>query len=97
MRLEGGRSWVQGPWACGIVPAVTGPASPPPAAKRQSWLLATGFLALYLVTATRTVQGGDTAEFVTVAAQGGVAHPPGSVRPREKPVLGPHNKRNTTK
>ena len=56
---------------------MTGPASPPPAAKRQSWLLATGFLALYLVTATRTVQGGDTAEFVTVAAQGGVAHPPG--------------------
>lgn len=32
---------------------------------------------LYLVTATRTVQGGDTAEFVTVATAGGVAHPPG--------------------
>ncbi|MCO4770222.1 MAG: DUF2723 domain-containing protein [Deltaproteobacteria bacterium] len=44
---------------------------------RQSFLLAAGFAALYLATATHTVQGGDTAEFVTVAAQGGVAHPPG--------------------
>ncbi|MBI5480981.1 MAG: DUF2723 domain-containing protein, partial [Deltaproteobacteria bacterium] len=34
-------------------------------------------LVLYALTATRTVQGGDTAEFVMVAATGGVPHPPG--------------------
>jgi hypothetical protein len=43
----------------------------------MSWALAAGFFLLYLATATRTVQGGDTAEFVTVAVAGGVAHPPG--------------------
>ena len=32
---------------------------------------------LYAAGATRTVQGGDAAEFMTVAAAGGVAHPPG--------------------
>ncbi len=34
-------------------------------------------LALYLSTATRTLQGGDTAEFALVGAVGGVPHPPG--------------------
>jgi hypothetical protein len=34
-------------------------------------------LALYVLTAARSVQGGDTAEFVMVAAAGGVPHPPG--------------------
>jgi hypothetical protein len=34
-------------------------------------------LVLYLITATRTVQGGDTGEFAVVGARGGVAHPPG--------------------
>lgn len=54
-------------------------ASPPASADglARSWIFALGFLALYLLTATRTVQGGDTAEFVTVAVGGGVAHPPG--------------------
>jgi Protein of unknown function (DUF2723) len=33
--------------------------------------------ALYCLTATRTVGGGDTSEFALVAARGGVAHPPG--------------------
>jgi Protein of unknown function (DUF2723) len=33
--------------------------------------------ALYCITATRTIGGGDTAEFALVAARGGVAHPPG--------------------
>ncbi|MDZ4694798.1 MAG: DUF2723 domain-containing protein [Deltaproteobacteria bacterium] len=33
--------------------------------------------ALYCFTATRTIGGGDTAEFALVAARGGVAHPPG--------------------
>ena len=53
--------------------------SPPtsPQALTRSYIVAAGFLALYLLTATRTVQGGDTAEFVTVAMGGGVAHPPG--------------------
>ena len=35
-------------------------------------------LALYLLTASRHVLGGDNAEFVTVARDGGIAHPPGS-------------------
>jgi hypothetical protein len=34
-------------------------------------------LSLYLFTATRTIQGGDTPEFALVAARGGSAHPPG--------------------
>src|SRR5438552_1309526 len=33
--------------------------------------------ALYTTTATRYVLGGDNAEFVALAADGGVAHPPG--------------------
>ena len=44
---------------------------------RLSWAVVAAFLLVYLATATHTVQGGDTAEFVTVAATGGVAHPPG--------------------
>ena len=38
-------------------------------------LIGLGFL--YWLTASRTVQGGDTGEFITVAFSGGVAHPPG--------------------
>ena len=34
-------------------------------------------LVLYSVTAARTVQGGDAAEFGLLGIQGGVAHPPG--------------------
>jgi hypothetical protein len=34
-------------------------------------------LALYVLTATRTVQGGDTGELAVVGAAGGVPHPPG--------------------
>lgn len=48
-----------------------------PSDLRASWGVFAAFTALYLATATRTVQGGDTAEFVTVAVTGGVAHPPG--------------------
>jgi hypothetical protein len=35
------------------------------------------FLVLYALGAARTVQGGDAGEFMTIAATGGVAHPPG--------------------
>jgi len=35
------------------------------------------FALLYAAGAARTVQGGDAGEFMTVAAAGGVAHPPG--------------------
>lgn len=42
-----------------------------------SWLLFAGFGLLYLATAARTVQGGDSGELVTVAAAGGVPHPSG--------------------
>ncbi len=35
------------------------------------------FAALYLATAARTVMGGDAGEFMTLAATGGIAHPPG--------------------
>ncbi len=46
-----------------------------------TWQLPTAvgllFFALYAATATTTVQGGDAGELVTVACQGGVAHPPG--------------------
>ena len=42
-----------------------------------SWLVFAGFAALYLVTAAHTVQGGDSGEFATVAAGGGVPHPSG--------------------
>ena len=64
-----------------MVPAVSAP-SPPPrsdqgSAALWSWLFAGLVGVLYLAIATQTVQGGDTAEFVTVAAAGGVAHPPG--------------------
>lgn len=52
---------------------------------RLSWLRARSHalgagavcFALYCLTATRTVAGGDTAEFALVGALGGVAHPPG--------------------
>jgi hypothetical protein len=44
---------------------------------RFSWLLGASFFLLYLLTASRTVQGGDAGEFATVIASGGVAHPPG--------------------
>jgi len=42
-----------------------------------SWLLAAAFWGLYLLTSARVVQGGDSGEFVVVAAGGGVAHPSG--------------------
>jgi hypothetical protein len=53
------------------------------ASARSRWasrwsLWASGLLfAVYLATATRYVLGGDNAEFITVALDGGVAHPPG--------------------
>lgn len=53
------------------------PASDDPRGRRDTWLLFAAFCALYLATAARTVQGGDSGEFLTVAASGGVAHPPG--------------------
>ncbi len=37
----------------------------------------TAIAVLYVATATHFVLGGDNAEFVTLAADGGVAHPPG--------------------
>jgi hypothetical protein len=52
------------------------------AAARRRDRLATGLafalpLGLYVLTATRTVQGGDAGEFILVAVRGGVPHPPG--------------------
>lgn len=35
------------------------------------------FLLVYALTCARTAQGGDASEFMTIAAVGGVAHPPG--------------------
>jgi hypothetical protein len=42
-----------------------------------TWLCFLAPCALYAITATRTVQGGDTGEFLVVALRGGVPHPPG--------------------
>jgi hypothetical protein len=42
-----------------------------------SVVIGAAFFVLYACTAATTVQGLDCGEFVTVAAQGGVAHPPG--------------------
>ncbi len=42
-----------------------------------SWLLFAAFVLLYLPTCARVVQGGDSPEFLTIAAKGGVAHPSG--------------------
>ena len=50
---------------------------PSPSARRGSWLVLGGFWLLYLVTCARSIQGGDSGEFVTVASLGGVAHPSG--------------------
>jgi hypothetical protein len=36
-----------------------------------------GFAVVYVLGCARTVQGGDAAEFMMLAARGGVAHPPG--------------------
>ena len=65
-------------------PKEAGTEAPPPSPAHPRWasaaMTAAAFglpLALYLVTATRTVQGGDTGEFALIAAQGGTAHPPG--------------------
>jgi len=44
---------------------------------RDSLLVGVAFALLYAAGAARTVQGGDAGEFMTVAAAGGVAHPPG--------------------
>ena len=53
----------------------------PPSAVPTSPLrsLPVGLLAfaLYAATCARTAQGGDASEFMTIAAAGGVAHPPG--------------------
>lgn len=61
-------------------PGASAPAGDEIAGRRAALATAVAFglpLVLYALTATRTVQGGDTAELVTVAAAGGVAHPPG--------------------
>jgi hypothetical protein len=42
-----------------------------------SRLVVLALAATYVATASRYVLGGDTGEFVTVAFDGGVAHPPG--------------------
>ncbi len=42
-----------------------------------SWAVASAFAVAYLATCARVVQGGDSPEFLTIAAAGGVAHPPG--------------------
>src|SRR5258706_3147159 len=50
------------------------------AALRERWPSLVAFalpFLLYTLTATRTVQGGDTGEFSLVAARVGVPHPPG--------------------
>ncbi len=57
-------------------------APPPPVHARGASAAATAAafalpLVLYLLTATRTVQGGDTGEFALIAGQGGTGHPPG--------------------
>lgn len=52
-------------------------ASPSPVWSRDAVALAVGFALLYAAGATRTVQGADVAQFMTVAGAGGVAHPPG--------------------
>jgi hypothetical protein len=41
------------------------------------WLVFLGTLSVYVVTLCPTIVGGDAGEMVTVAATGGVAHPPG--------------------
>jgi len=43
----------------------------------SSWLVAGAFALLYVATCARVVQGGDSPEFLIVAATGGVAHPSG--------------------
>ena len=60
-------------------PAARSPSTKPPVRRAAWWTLAVfiGLVILYLLTATRTLQGGDTAEFTLVAALGGVPHPPG--------------------
>ena len=44
---------------------------------RDPWYVFLGFAALYMSMAATTAQGGDASEFMTVAATGGVPHPPG--------------------
>ena len=44
---------------------------------RDPWYVFFGFAALYMSMAATTAQGGDASEFMTVAATGGVPHPPG--------------------
>ena len=43
----------------------------------RSWPVFLVALALYVATCSTTVQGGDAGEWMTVAAIGGVGHPPG--------------------
>ncbi len=42
-----------------------------------SLLVMAGLGVLYWMTASRSIQGGDSGEFMTIALEGGVAHPPG--------------------
>ena len=49
--------------------------------KPQSWrsslIFGIAFFAIYIWSCSSAVQGGDSGEFATVAALGGVPHPPG--------------------
>ncbi len=44
---------------------------------KDPWYVFAGFAVLYMSMAANTAQGGDASEFMTVAATGGVPHPPG--------------------
>jgi hypothetical protein len=48
-----------------------------PAWLQASWAVVAAFTLVFGACAARTVQGGDAGEFMTLAAAGGVAHPPG--------------------
>lgn len=50
---------------------------PHKANRLASLLVMAGLGVLYWITASRSIQGGDSGEFLTIALEGGVAHPPG--------------------
>ena len=52
-------------------------ASPPKGRWALLSLMSVGLFLLYTLTASRTIQGGDCGEFLTVVYQGGRVHPPG--------------------
>ncbi|MCA9562577.1 MAG: DUF2723 domain-containing protein [Myxococcales bacterium] len=60
-------------------PRLDWPVAPNHPAERRwvRWAVAIALGALYWSTASRTIQAGDSGEFIAVAANGGVAHPPG--------------------